>query len=179
MHEYVIITEVVRCVDSSSIFRCVNNLNRILSLKKSEVSKHNFSGSLTWTRSRKLLWTHIYRWIKHSVSWLLRLHLRSNSTVSSELRWSEKRIESKTLRMSVTYSSRYESDFPWCAPDPKDTKSARCKTCNKCFRIDTMGKAAFTSHENGKAHKLRSSEKGSMTPLNQLLVKSEFRKYLW
>lgn len=50
------------------------------------------------------------------------------------------------------FSLRYKDHFPWCAPDPKDAGSARCTVCNKSFKIDTMGKKAFTSHEKGKYH---------------------------
>lgn len=55
--------------------------------------------------------------------------------------------------MPITYAPRYEEEFPWCAPDPKDGGSARCKWCNKSFRIDTMGRMAFVSHEKAKLHK--------------------------
>ncbi|XP_062554102.1 uncharacterized protein LOC134219395 [Armigeres subalbatus] len=54
--------------------------------------------------------------------------------------------------MPTNYAPRYEEEFPWSAPDPKDCGSARCKWCNKTFKIDSMGRVAFVSHEKGKLH---------------------------
>lgn len=56
--------------------------------------------------------------------------------------------------MSITYHPKYKQMFPWSSEDGTDTGSALCTLCKSSFRIDTMGKSAFESHEKGKKHRL-------------------------
>lgn len=72
--------------------------------------------------------------------------------------------------MSITFSSKYKELFPWCAADPVDIKSARCIWCKKSFKIDTMGKMAFTSHEKGKKHELEAKTRRTTLTLSAFSV---------
>ncbi|XP_055542973.1 uncharacterized protein LOC129728548 [Wyeomyia smithii] len=78
--------------------------------------------------------------------------------------------------MVTKYSVRYVLLFPWCGPDPKDTRSARCMSCNKSFKIDTMGKAAFISHEKSKGHQMIIKMQSSNTLMTHYVDSKEAPK---
>lgn len=53
----------------------------------------------------------------------------------------------------VSYSAlKYEAEFPWVEADPSCRTNARCKLCQRSFKIDSMGRTALISHANGKKH---------------------------
>lgn len=57
-----------------------------------------------------------------------------------------------TSARSTTYSGRYEDKYPWAAADSTDPGSARCHWCNRSFKINSMGRGAFESHQKSKGH---------------------------
>lgn len=74
--------------------------------------------------------------------------------------------------MSTTFSSKYKELFPWCAADAQDKKSAKCEWCKKSFKIDTMGKMAFSSHEKGKKHQQEANVRRTVLPMSSFAVVS-------
>lgn len=72
--------------------------------------------------------------------------------------------------MSTTFSSKYKELFPWCAADTRDNKSAKCLWCNKSFKIDTMGKVAFSSHEKSKKHQLEANTRRTNVRMSSFTV---------
>ncbi|XP_055551549.1 uncharacterized protein LOC129733946 [Wyeomyia smithii] len=78
--------------------------------------------------------------------------------------------------MVTKYSVRYVLLFPWCGPDPKDTRSARCMSCNKSYKIDTMGKAAFISNEKSKGHQIIIKMQSSNTLMTHYVDSKEAPK---
>lgn len=60
--------------------------------------------------------------------------------------------------------------FPWCDADARDKKSASCVWCDKSFRIETMGKMAFSSHEKGKKHQQELKTRRTNVSLNAFAV---------
>lgn len=67
------------------------------------------------------------------------------------------------------FSIRYKELFPWCAPDATDPGSARCTVCNKSFKIDSMGKVAFASHEKGKLHVQKALARDTTPPVSKFI----------
>ncbi|XP_062706043.1 uncharacterized protein LOC134287664 [Aedes albopictus] len=78
----------------------------------------------------------------------------------------------REFTMCTTFSAKYKELFPWCAADNQDKKSAKCVWCNKSFKIDTMGKVAFSSHEKGKRHQQEANIRRTVVPVSSFAIAS-------